>query len=103
MIKRILITAGPTIEPIDPVRYISNFSTGLMGYCLAAEAVKKGYKVVLISGPVNLRAPKGVRLEKVLTAADMLKSVLKHARTSGCIIMAAAVADFTPVRKSQKK
>ena len=101
--KTILITAGPTIEPIDPVRYISNYSTGVMGYEIAKVARKRGYKVMLISGPTSLKAPKGVRLISVKTAFEMRKAVFKFFGLADCVIMAAAVSDFHPVSFSKKK
>jgi phosphopantothenoylcysteine decarboxylase/phosphopantothenate--cysteine ligase len=101
--KTILITAGPTIEPIDPIRYISNYSTGVMGYEIAKVARKRGYKVVLISGPTSLKAPKGVRLISVKTAFEMRRAVFKFFGLADCVIMAAAVSDFYPVSFSKKK
>ncbi|MFH0840276.1 MAG: phosphopantothenoylcysteine decarboxylase [Candidatus Omnitrophota bacterium] len=101
--KTFLITAGPTIEPIDPVRYISNYSTGEMGYKLAAAARKRGNKVVLISGPTKLLPPKGVKFIPVKTALEMRKAVLRYFRGADCVIMTAAVADFRPADFSGKK
>lgn len=101
--KRILITAGPTIEPIDAVRYISNYSTGVMGYTLAEESVKLGHKVCLISGPTNIKAPSGVQLINVSTAREMKKAVLNEIDESQGIIMTAAVCDFRPQKKVNKK
>ncbi len=92
--EHILITAGPTREPIDPVRYISNRSSGKMGYALAAAAKRRGAEVTLISGPSFLRPPQGVTFESVETAGDMEKAVFKHLDASTAIIMSAAVADF---------
>ncbi|MDD5680887.1 MAG: phosphopantothenoylcysteine decarboxylase [Candidatus Omnitrophica bacterium] len=101
--KTFLITAGPTIEPIDPVRYISNYSTGEMGYELAKAAKKKGHKVILISGPTSLKRPKGVKFIPVITALDMKRAVSEYFRSADCVIMTAAVADFRPAVFSGKK
>jgi phosphopantothenoylcysteine decarboxylase/phosphopantothenate--cysteine ligase len=89
-----LITAGPTQEPLDPVRYISNRSSGKMGYALAAAAAKRGARVILISGPVSIPAPRGVELVPVRTAAEMRKAVMEHLEESSIIIKSAAVADY---------
>lgn len=101
--KNILITAGPTREYIDPVRYISNDSSGIMGFALAECAVKMGARVTLISGPVALKTPKGVRRIDVLSAGDMFVEVKKNAKRADIIIMAAAVADFRPKKISRRK
>lgn len=101
--KTILITAGPTIEPIDPVRYISNYSTGEMGYALARAAIYKGHKVILISGPTALRPPKSAKFIPVDTALEMRKAVLRYFEQADCVIMTAAVADFRPAAFSAKK
>ncbi|MBU4377294.1 MAG: phosphopantothenoylcysteine decarboxylase [Candidatus Omnitrophica bacterium] len=101
--KTFLITAGPTIEPIDPVRYISNYSTGEMGYALAVAAKKRGNKVVLISGPTALKPPKGIKFIPVKTAFEMRRAVLRHFRGADCVIMTAAVADFRPADFSGEK
>ncbi|KMQ76601.1 bifunctional phosphopantothenoylcysteine decarboxylase/phosphopantothenate--cysteine ligase CoaBC [Marinobacter subterrani] len=95
--KRVVITAGPTREPIDPVRYISNHSSGKMGYALAGAARAAGAHVVLVSGPVSLPAPSGVEVRPVLTAEDMLKAA-SAAVDEGCdlFIATAAVADYRP-------
>lgn len=92
----ILITAGPTREYIDPVRYLSNDSSGQMGFALAAEAKKRGYRVTLIHGPVNLAAPIGIRTVSVVSAADMLRACSKEWPRHDVLIMAAAVADYRP-------
>lgn len=92
--KKVLVTAGPTVEPIDPVRYISNHSTGKMGYAIAAEAARRGADVVLVSGPVAVGAPSGVRLVKVQTALEMLDACRNEFGTSDLAIMTAAVADY---------
>jgi phosphopantothenoylcysteine decarboxylase/phosphopantothenate--cysteine ligase len=100
---RILITAGPTRERIDPIRFISNYSTGTMGYDLAEEASKRGHTVVLVSGPTNLRPPRRVRLISVESALDMDRAVLRNFRAADALIMAAAVCDWRPARISKKK
>jgi len=101
--KRFLITAGPTIEPIDPVRYISNYSTGSMGYELAKAAKRKGHRVILVSGPSPLNPPEGVRFIPVVTALDMKREVFRFFKSADCLIMAAAVSDFRPAVFSKKK
>src|SRR5690554_1744173 len=95
--RRLVITAGPTREPIDPVRYISNHSSGKMGYAIARAAAAAGARVVLVSGPVNLPAPEGVEVRPVVTAEDMLRAS-ERAVTEGCdvFIATAAVADYRP-------
>lgn len=98
-----LVTAGPTRESIDPVRFISNRSTGKMGYEVAAAAVEEGHDVVLVSGPVVLEPPVGVKLVRVTSAAEMLESVKKHIQWCRVLVMAAAVADWRPAVKSGKK
>ena len=100
---RILITAGGTREYIDPVRFISNASSGRMGYALAHAALKAGHKVTLITAPSSLRVPDGVQVVSVETADQMFEAVKRHFEKCGCLIMAAAVADFTPVKKSKTK
>jgi phosphopantothenoylcysteine decarboxylase/phosphopantothenate--cysteine ligase len=94
--KKLLITAGPTVESIDPVRFISNHSTGKMGYALARVAAERGADVTLISGPVNLQAPRFVKLVPVVSAQDMFEAVKAHSAEADIIIKAAAVADYTP-------
>ena len=100
---RVLVTAGPTREYIDPVRYISNDSSGQMGFALAKAAVELGGEVTLISGPVALAAPKGVKGIAVTTAREMHAAALKEAKKADIIIMAAAVADWRPARFSKSK
>ncbi|HUK19145.1 MAG TPA: bifunctional phosphopantothenoylcysteine decarboxylase/phosphopantothenate--cysteine ligase CoaBC [Bryobacteraceae bacterium] len=90
----VLVTAGPTQEPIDPVRYISNRSSGKMGYALAEMAVARGARVILISGPVNLAPPRGVETIGVRTAAEMREQVFAHLGPASIVVKAAAVADF---------
>ncbi len=94
--KKIIITAGPTREKIDPVRYITNHSSGKMGYAIAAEAVRTGAEVILISGPVSIKPPAGVRLINVESAADMYEAVMKEYATADIVIKTAAVADYRP-------
>ncbi|MCI5133839.1 MAG: bifunctional phosphopantothenoylcysteine decarboxylase/phosphopantothenate--cysteine ligase CoaBC [Candidatus Electrothrix sp. AW2] len=94
--QQILITAGPTREPLDPARYLSNRSSGKMGYFLARTARRRGAEVTLISGPTNLPAPPGITLVPVQTAAEMAKAVKEHAENASIIVKAAAVADFRP-------
>jgi len=101
--RRVLITAGPTYEDIDPVRYIGNRSSGKMGYAIAAEAVKRGARVVLISGPSSLPSPAGVELVSVRSAAEMHAAVQQHAGAADIVVMAAAVADYTPERTASNK
>jgi phosphopantothenoylcysteine decarboxylase/phosphopantothenate--cysteine ligase len=92
--ETILITAGPTREPLDAVRYVSNRSSGKMGYALAEEAIARGARVVLVSGPVNLPAPAGAELVSVQTAFEMRDAVMRHLNDATIIIKAAAVADY---------
>jgi phosphopantothenoylcysteine decarboxylase / phosphopantothenate---cysteine ligase len=94
--KTIIITAGPTKEKIDPVRYISNHSTGKMGYAIAEEAQKAGARVLLISGPVSLTPPKGVQLIMVESAQEMYDEVLSRFAEADIVIKSAAVADYRP-------
>ncbi|MFZ2654466.1 MAG: bifunctional phosphopantothenoylcysteine decarboxylase/phosphopantothenate--cysteine ligase CoaBC [Victivallales bacterium] len=100
---KILITAGPTRERIDPVRYISNYSSGKMGYALAEAAVKNGHKVTLVSGPVSIPPPKSVKTVNVESAVDMACEVRRLAKSADLIIMAAAVADYTPAKFAKDK
>jgi len=100
---RILITAGPTREPLDPVRFLSNRSSGKMGYALARVAARRGHVVTLISGPVALRPPAKVSFVGVMTADEMLAVVKRHLSNSDALIMAAAVADWRPRRVSTQK
>ncbi len=100
---RVLITSGGTREPIDPVRFIANRSSGKMGYALAEAATHMGAQVTLISGPTNLEDPQNVELIKVNTAEEMRNEVLARAAGFSVIIMAAAVADFTPLKMAKEK
>jgi len=101
--ERLLITAGPNREPLDPVRYLSNRSSGKMGYALARAAARRGAEVVLVSGPTALHCPAGVRLIPVVTAADMRDAVVKEFATATAVVMAAAVADYRPVVTADRK
>ena len=100
---RLLVTAGPTREMLDPVRFLSNVSTGHMGYAVAREAKRMGFRVTLVSGPTSLTPPHGVRYISVLTAEEMKNAVFKSWPTTDILIMTAAVCDYTPVRFSPSK
>jgi len=100
---RILITAGGTREYIDPVRFISNASSGRMGYALARAALKAGHKVTLITTPTAQKPLDAVKLVNVETAAQMFEAVKKHFSRCDCLIMAAAVADYTPAHPARTK
>jgi phosphopantothenoylcysteine decarboxylase/phosphopantothenate--cysteine ligase len=100
---RILITAGPTREWMDPVRFISNPSSGRMGYALARAAREAGARVTLVSGPVTLKPPRGVEVVRVETAAEMARATLARAARADVIVLAAAVADWTPARVARQK
>jgi phosphopantothenoylcysteine decarboxylase / phosphopantothenate---cysteine ligase len=100
---KILVTAGPTREFFDPVRFISNRSSGKMGYAVARAAAARGHRVILVSGPVHLSPPRGVCLVRVTTAADMLKAVRRNLRHCDALVMAAAVADWRPRRTARRK
>jgi phosphopantothenoylcysteine decarboxylase / phosphopantothenate---cysteine ligase len=101
--KKILVTAGPTYEPIDPVRFIGNRSSGKMGFAIANAAAQRGADVTLISGPVALGTPKNVSRIDVETAGQMLDAVTKQAKKCDAIIMSAAVADYTPKKPASNK
>lgn len=101
--ETILITAGPTQEPLDPVRFITNRSSGKMGYALAADAKARGARVILISGPVNLPEPAGVEVVQVRTALEMRAAVMDRLEESSIIIKAAAVADYHRADVPQQK
>jgi phosphopantothenoylcysteine decarboxylase / phosphopantothenate---cysteine ligase len=98
-----LITAGPTQEPIDPVRFITNRSSGKMGYALAAEAASRGARVILVSGPVHLAVPAGVERVPVKSAAQMKDAVMAHLEQASIILKAAAVADYRPADEAAQK
>ena len=100
---KILVTAGPTREKIDPVRFISNRSTGKMGYALAEAALKRGCEVVLVTGPVSLVPPAGATVIKVESAAEMAEAVKREASVCDAVFMAAAVADYRPAQVADRK
>ncbi len=90
---------GPTREYLDPVRFLTNGSTGKMGYACAAAAIKRGHKVTLISGPVGLARPKGVKLVRVVSSEEMAEAVGEHFNKCDCVIMTAAVCDYRPAKR----
>jgi len=100
---RFLITAGPTREPIDPVRYLSNRSSGKMGYAMAEAALESGKEVTLISGPVSLPAPEGARTIPVVTSEQMYDAVHQNLDDCDVLIMCAAVADYRPAKAASHK
>ncbi len=102
-LRRILVTAGPTREMLDPIRFITNLSTGEMGYAVAREARRKGFKVTLISGPTALTPPKGVRFLPIVTFKELAGALDKEFSRHDVLIMTAAVGDFTPARVFSKK
>lgn len=101
--KRILVTAGPTQEAIDPVRYITNHSTGRMGYAIAQRACERGAQVILVSGPVSIQAPDGVEVVNVVSAQDMFEAVSSRYESCDAVIKAAAVADYRPAQVHEDK
>ena len=101
--ERILITAGPTREEIDPVRFVSNHSSGKMGYAMARTAWRRGARVILVSGPTSLPAPWGVEMAPVESAEEMYRMVMARAGECGVVIKAAAVADYRPVVRAGEK
>jgi len=101
--ERVLVTAGPTREPIDPVRFISNHSTGKMGYAIAQVAARRGGEVILISGPTHLNPPYGVKVVKVGTAREMRDAVMGYRNWATVVIKAAAVADYRPQTTADQK
>ena len=100
---RFLITAGPTREPIDPVRYLSNRSSGKMGYAIAEAAIETDHEVVLISGPVDVARPLGAAVVPVSTSDQMLAAVRQHTSRCDILVMCAAVADYKPAKVSKTK
>jgi len=100
---RFLITAGPTREPIDLVRYISNRSSGKMGYAIAEAALAAGHEVTLISGPVNLDRPRGAHFISIVTSDEMHDAVHRHLRDCDVLVMCGAVADYKPAKVSAQK
>jgi len=101
--RKLVVTAGGTREPIDPVRYVSNYSSGKMGYAVAEAARDRGAEVVLVSAPTALPSPYGVRLEPVQRAAEMRDAVVRECRDSQALVMAAAVADYQPSATAEQK
>jgi phosphopantothenoylcysteine decarboxylase/phosphopantothenate--cysteine ligase len=100
---RFVVTAGPTQEPIDPVRYISNRSSGRMGYAIAEAAIEAGHAVTLISGRVHLEPPPDARLVPVTTSDEMYQAVVEYITESDVLVMCAAVADYRPATYSEQK
>lgn len=100
---KILITAGPTLEPIDPVRFISNRSTGYMGYKIAKVAAKRRHSVTLITGPTKLKPPKVKKFIQIETAKELFGAIKRELGCADCLIMCAAVADFRPKKIASKK
>jgi phosphopantothenoylcysteine decarboxylase/phosphopantothenate--cysteine ligase len=100
---RVVVTAGPTREHVDPVRYLSNESSGRMGFAIAAEAARAGHEVTLIAGPVGLETPAGCARVDVLSARDMLAATREAFRGADALVMAAAVADWRPARRRAGK
>ena len=101
--KKVLISAGPTIAPIDPVRFITNRSTGKMGYSIAKEARDRGADVILVSGPTNLPTIKGIKTIKINTNEEMELAMLSEYNDSDIVIKSAAVADYKPLEYSKEK
>lgn len=100
--KKIVVAAGPTREPIDPVRYLSNGSSGKMGYAIAQAAARRGAEVAIVSGPVDLAPPFGARVARVTTAVQMREAVMAERRGAHAIFMVAAVSDYAPVASARK-
>lgn len=101
--KKVLVSAGPTISPIDPVRYLTNRSTGKMGYAIAEEARDRGAEVVLVSGPTNLNPPKNVRIINIKTNEEMKNEIFNNFEWADIVIKSAAVADYKPKEYSKEK
>jgi phosphopantothenoylcysteine decarboxylase/phosphopantothenate--cysteine ligase len=101
--RTVVITAGPTYEDIDPVRFVGNRSSGRMGYAVAAEALRRGAAVTLVTGPTHLTPPHGAEVVKVRSAAEMHAAVMERAPGRDIVIMSAAVADYTPAEKAPQK
>ncbi|MGZ5538373.1 MAG: phosphopantothenoylcysteine decarboxylase domain-containing protein [Chthoniobacterales bacterium] len=100
---KFVVTAGPTREPIDPVRFISNRSSGKMGYAIAEAAIEAGHEVTLISGPTALAAPKNARVIKITTADELYDAVHEHAPNCDVLVMCAAVSDYKPIEALAQK
>ena len=101
--KKVVVSAGPTEEPLDPIRVITNHSSGKMGYALAQAAALRGAQVTLVSGPTSIKAPYGVKVERIHTAEEMYQQVTQAAETADIVVMAAAVADYTPAEVADQK
>lgn len=101
--KKIVVTAGPTIEPLDPVRYMTNYSSGKMGYSIAKEAIDRGAEVILITGPTSITPPKGVEVIRIKTTEEMLNAVSKHFDSCDVLIKSAAPVDYRPENTSPVK
>ena len=101
--KKIVVTAGPTIEPLDPVRYMTNYSSGKMGYSIAKEAIDRGAEVILITGPTSITPPKGVEVIRIKTTEEMLNAVSKHFDSCDVLIKSAAPVDYRPESTSPVK
>ena len=101
--QRVLVTAGPTYEDVDPVRYLGNRSSGRMGYAIAAEAARRGALVTLVTGPTSIAAPAVRDLVSVRSAAEMHQAVMARAADADVVVMAAAVADYTPAARAEQK
>jgi phosphopantothenoylcysteine decarboxylase/phosphopantothenate--cysteine ligase len=101
--KKAFVSAGPTYEPLDPVRFIGNHSSGKMGVAIATELYKRGAEVTLVAGPVHIEIPNGIKIKKVTTAKEMYEASVNAFKNADIGIMAAAVADYTPVEKSKQK
>jgi len=100
---RVVITAGPTREPFDPIRYLSNRSSGRMGYALARASIAANHDTTLISGPVSLRAPRGARMVQIVTGADLQLAMHEKCAGADLVILCAAVCDFRPRIVAEKK
>ena len=100
---KVVVTAGPTREFLDPVRFLSNPSTGRMGFAVAAEAARRGHEAVLVAGPVSLPTPKGVRRVDVVSARDMLRETRRAAKGADVLVATAAVADWRPATCAKRK
>lgn len=101
--KKVVVSAGPTRERIDPVRFLTNFSSGKMGYAMAAAAAKLGAQTILVSGPVSIDPPKGVQVVPVESAEEMLQAILKEYDTADIVVKTAAVADYRPKETFSRK
>lgn len=101
--KKVLVTAGPTQEAVDPVRFITNHSTGKMGYAVAENCMQRGAEVTLVTGPVSIEPPRFVEVVPVVSAADMAEAVKSRAAGQDIIVMAAAVADYRPMHPAEEK